>query len=80
MAQHTDSAHPFRSQEDAATVLCAAAMEVDNAADRVARRAEELHRRGGDTKFCRAAEQAAAQLVEVAKVLRRDGLLGPRPE
>lgn len=64
-------------KEDAATVLAAAALDVDAVATRTVTKLRRLEAGGAEAKLIRATRHAAESLFQVAKVLRRDGLLGP---
>lgn len=64
------------NHEDACAVLVGAAMEAEAAAVRVAARVRRLEAGGADDHLVAATRRAAVKLVEVGKVLRRDGLLG----
>jgi hypothetical protein len=63
--------------EKAAMVLVGAAMDIDAVAHRTALRLEELEAGSAYPRMTRATAKAVASLVEVAKRLRADGLLGP---
>lgn len=64
-----------RRREQSAEVVAALAMDVDNLASRALRRVEELERLDADPNQIVAARRAAESLVEVAKEVRRTGLL-----
>ena len=63
--------------EKAAMVLVGAAMDIDAVAHRTALKLEELEAGSAYPRMTRATTQAIESLVEVAKRLRADGLLGP---
>lgn len=64
-----------RRREQSAEVVQALAADVDNLASRALRRVEELERLDADPNQIVAARRAAESLVEVAKEVRRTGLL-----